>query len=108
MLEYLTREQIDQVDCAAAKFCPGLSEHSSIGMGKTPILSTASQMNQNCSSRYLVIPSFLNKTETDALLARSKQLLDEFSLSDHPLVCIGRYTVHGAKQSLEDEIHYWR
>lgn len=35
---------------------------------------------------YLVIPAFLASDETDALLARSRQLLDEFSLQDHPLV----------------------
>ncbi|KAL0956700.1 hypothetical protein HGRIS_002823 [Hohenbuehelia grisea] len=36
---------------------------------------------------YLVIPGFLSLTETNDLLSRSKQLLDEFSLDDHPLVC---------------------
>jgi hypothetical protein len=35
---------------------------------------------------YLAIPAFLTSDETDALLARSRQLLDEFSLQDHPLV----------------------
>jgi phytanoyl-CoA hydroxylase len=35
---------------------------------------------------YLVIPRFLASDETDALLTRSRQLLDEFSLEDHPLV----------------------
>ncbi|KAI0302545.1 phytanoyl-CoA dioxygenase [Russula brevipes] len=34
---------------------------------------------------YIVIPSFLTPDETDALLARSRQLIDEFSLQDHPL-----------------------
>ncbi|KAI9461227.1 phytanoyl-CoA dioxygenase [Lactarius psammicola] len=34
---------------------------------------------------YLVIPGFLAPDETSALLARSRQLLDEFSLQDHPL-----------------------
>ncbi|KAH9057333.1 phytanoyl-CoA dioxygenase [Lactarius vividus] len=34
---------------------------------------------------YLVIPGFLAPDETDALLARSRELLHEFSLQDHPL-----------------------
>ncbi|KAI9509172.1 phytanoyl-CoA dioxygenase, partial [Russula earlei] len=33
---------------------------------------------------YLVIPAFFPSDETDALLARSKHLLNEFSLLDHP------------------------
>lgn len=36
-------------------------------------------------SRYLRVPRFLSPDETDALLKRSKQLLDDFSLDDHPL-----------------------
>lgn len=39
-------------------------------------------------SRYLVIPKFLDKEEADTLLARSKQLLDEFNIDDHPLVSV--------------------
>ena len=35
---------------------------------------------------YLIIPAFLASDETDALLNRSRLLLDEFSLQDHPLV----------------------
>lgn len=31
------------------------------------------------------IPGFLDSAVTSALLARSKQLLDDFSLEDHPL-----------------------
>ncbi|KAH9176643.1 phytanoyl-CoA dioxygenase [Lactarius sanguifluus] len=34
---------------------------------------------------YLVIPGFLTPVETDALLARSRELIHEFSLQDHPL-----------------------
>ena len=41
--------------------------------------------HRTCDS-YLVIPAFLASDETDALLARSRQLLNEFSLQDHPLV----------------------
>lgn len=39
-----------------------------------------------CSTRYLLVPGFLDSNETDTLLARAKQLLDEFRLDDHPLV----------------------
>lgn len=35
---------------------------------------------------YLIVPAFLSQGETDALLTRSRLLLDEFSLQDHPLV----------------------
>ncbi|KAG6840686.1 hypothetical protein C0991_005045 [Blastosporella zonata] len=34
---------------------------------------------------YLLVPGFLDTNETEALLGRAKQLLDEFSLDDHPL-----------------------
>lgn len=37
----------------------------------------------HCS--YLVIPQFLSPEETNALLTRSKQLLDEFDIDDHPM-----------------------
>ncbi|TFK74076.1 phytanoyl-CoA dioxygenase [Pluteus cervinus] len=33
---------------------------------------------------YLVIPGFFDETETDSLLSRSKQLLDEFDVDSHP------------------------
>jgi hypothetical protein len=33
-----------------------------------------------------VIPEFLSKDEVDALVHRSKQLLEDFSLDGHPLV----------------------
>jgi phytanoyl-CoA hydroxylase len=35
--------------------------------------------------RYLRIPGFLAPDETDMLLARSKQLLEDFNIDDHPL-----------------------
>ncbi|KAF8198119.1 phytanoyl-CoA dioxygenase [Pholiota molesta] len=34
--------------------------------------------------RYLVIPNFLSSEDTEALLKRSKQLLDEFNIEEHP------------------------
>ena len=39
-------------------------------------------------SRYLLIPGFLSREDADALLTRAKQLLEEFSLDDHPLVSL--------------------
>lgn len=36
--------------------------------------------------RYLRLPAFLNPEDVDALLTRSKQLIESFSLEDHPLV----------------------
>ncbi|KAI0305528.1 phytanoyl-CoA dioxygenase [Multifurca ochricompacta] len=44
-----------------------------------------SQIESFYRNGYLVIPGFLPPDEIGALLARSKQLLDEFSLQDHPL-----------------------
>jgi hypothetical protein len=38
--------------------------------------------------RYLVIPNFLSSEDTEALLKRSKQLLDEFNIEEHPFVII--------------------
>ncbi|KAG9220527.1 hypothetical protein CCMSSC00406_0003983 [Pleurotus cornucopiae] len=37
------------------------------------------------STRYLIVPGFLDRAESDALLQRSKQLLEEFDLQNHPL-----------------------
>jgi hypothetical protein len=42
---------------------------------------------------YLIIPAFLAPDETDALLNRSRSLLDEFSLQDHPLVRLNSYQI---------------
>ncbi|EDR11956.1 uncharacterized protein LACBIDRAFT_246865, partial [Laccaria bicolor S238N-H82] len=35
---------------------------------------------------YLIIPGFLSAQEAEELLSRSKQLLDDFDINDHPLV----------------------
>lgn len=34
--------------------------------------------------RYLIVPNFLSNDDTEALLTRAKQLLDEFNVDDHP------------------------
>ncbi|EGO00249.1 hypothetical protein SERLA73DRAFT_135992, partial [Serpula lacrymans var. lacrymans S7.3] len=46
---------------------------------------TEEQVQKFYRDGYLRIPAFLTKDETDALLTRSKQLLDDFSVEDHPL-----------------------
>jgi len=46
---------------------------------------TVEQIDRFHRDGYLLVPHFLSLEETNALLARSKQLLDEFSLDDHPL-----------------------
>ena len=51
-----------------------------------PIRPTLIPIEHRTLDSYIVIPGFLAADETDALLARSRQLLDEFSLQDHPLV----------------------
>ncbi|KAF8718596.1 hypothetical protein AX14_011747 [Amanita brunnescens Koide BX004] len=43
------------------------------------------QIDQFYNNGYLVIPGFLTREETDTLLARAKQLLDEFDINEHPL-----------------------
>ncbi|KAA1472919.1 phytanoyl-CoA dioxygenase [Dentipellis sp. KUC8613] len=46
---------------------------------------TEAQVSQFYRDGYLRIPGFLEPAETNALLTRSKQLLNDFSLEDHPL-----------------------
>jgi len=48
-----------------------------------PTLKNACPMTHDS---YLIIPAFLAPDETDALLNRSRLLLEGFSLQDHPLV----------------------
>ncbi|KAF8971171.1 phytanoyl-CoA dioxygenase [Flammula alnicola] len=46
---------------------------------------TEDQITKFHADGYLVIPNFLSLQETAALLTRSKELLDEFNVEDHPL-----------------------
>ncbi|KAI0829694.1 phytanoyl-CoA dioxygenase [Trametes gibbosa] len=46
---------------------------------------TKEQVEQFRSDGYLRLPSFLEADEVDALLTRAKQLLDNFSIEEHPL-----------------------
>lgn len=46
---------------------------------------TEQQLRQFHERGYLVLPEFLSKEEVDALVQRSKQLLEGFSLDGHPL-----------------------
>ncbi|KAG6861905.1 hypothetical protein C0995_009855 [Termitomyces sp. Mi166 len=50
-----------------------------------PEYLTQQQIDQFHQNGYLLVPGFLDPNETDTLLARAKQLLEEFSLDDHPL-----------------------
>ncbi|KAJ7703232.1 phytanoyl-CoA dioxygenase [Mycena rosella] len=43
------------------------------------------ELNRGIASRYLVLRGFLPPDDVETLLARSKTLLQEFSLEDHPL-----------------------
>ncbi|KAI6046176.1 phytanoyl-CoA dioxygenase [Pisolithus marmoratus] len=43
------------------------------------------QVDQFYRDGYIKIPAFLSKDEIDSLLARSKQLLEQFDLENHPL-----------------------
>jgi len=46
---------------------------------------TAPQIDRFYQDGYLVVPTFLSSEETSSLLTRSKELLDEFNVDDHPL-----------------------
>ncbi|KAH9855177.1 phytanoyl-CoA dioxygenase [Lenzites betulinus] len=46
---------------------------------------TKEQVDQFRSDGYLRLPNFLEPDEVEALLTRSKQLLDNFSIEEHPL-----------------------
>ncbi|OJT12281.1 Phytanoyl-CoA dioxygenase domain-containing protein 1 [Trametes pubescens] len=46
---------------------------------------TQEQVNQFRTDGYLRLPSFLEPDEVEALLTRTKQLLETFSIEDHPL-----------------------
>ncbi|KAL7281310.1 hypothetical protein ACG7TL_004619 [Trametes sanguinea] len=46
---------------------------------------TPEQVTQFRNDGYLRLPSFLEPDEVEALLTRTKQLLDNFSVEDHPL-----------------------
>ncbi|PCH43722.1 PhyH-domain-containing protein [Wolfiporia cocos MD-104 SS10] len=64
-LEYLTREQVDQRRASNVNRIQRL------------------RASDNTTS-YLRLPAFLNAADTEALLTRSKQLLANFSIEDHP------------------------
>jgi len=46
---------------------------------------TQEQVDRFYSDGYLCLPHFLSADDTEALLTRAKQLLENFSLEDHPL-----------------------
>ncbi|KAF8633662.1 hypothetical protein AX15_001311 [Amanita polypyramis BW_CC] len=50
-----------------------------------PNYLTEDQIGQFQKNGYLVVPKFLSHQETQTLLERAKQLLDEFDINEHPL-----------------------
>ncbi|KAG6850442.1 hypothetical protein H0H93_013314 [Arthromyces matolae] len=50
-----------------------------------PEYLTQQQIDQFHQNGYLLVPEFLRAEETHRLLRRAKELLEEFSLDDHPL-----------------------
>lgn len=50
-----------------------------------PEYLTQQQIDQFHQNGYLVVPGFVEPDETSGLLARAKELLDDFSLENHPL-----------------------
>ncbi|KAJ8696104.1 hypothetical protein PTI98_005997 [Pleurotus ostreatus] len=50
-----------------------------------PEYLTQEQIDKFDQDGYLIVPGFLDISESDALLQRSKQLLEEFDLQNHPL-----------------------
>jgi hypothetical protein len=55
-------------------------------MGESARLNCPSSEQETDILSYLIVPSFLTSDDVKELLARSRQLLEEFSLDDHPLV----------------------
>jgi hypothetical protein len=101
-LQVLTLDQIETVSLTCTSLFLTSSDRSSKNLG-TPVSQkrvrgydpshlsdSGSHIHETCDS-YVVIPGFLASDETNALLARSRQLLDEFSLANHPLVRLFSY-----------------
>ena len=92
-LEYLTPEQVNQVRDTAH-----VSQRVYILLIlvlQVPSRWVSQPSSTICSvhktvygiyHRYLRLPSFLEPDEVEALLTRTRQLLDNFSIEDHPLV----------------------
>lgn len=61
---------------------------STVSQGRVGFVATypCHPFPQTIESSYLVIPKFLSEEDTHSLLSRSKQLLDEFNIDDHPRV----------------------
>ena len=88
-LQYLTPEQVNQVRKSQLhNIRPySLQSSSSARMGGARQLDSIVPFVLNQSTiRYLKIPAFLTPDEVEAMLTRTRQLLENFSLEDHPLV----------------------
>lgn len=64
-----------------------------------PEYLTQQQIDEFHEKGYLLVPKFLDLVETEVLLKRAQQLLDEFSIDDHPLT---KFTT-GDKNHVGDE-----
>ena len=92
-LGYLTQEQVDQVSVISSdsnspyvSFANACIQPSSELMGLSCSGTLGASYISRYSNRYLRLPSFLEPDQVEALLTRTKQLLDNFSIEDHPLV----------------------
>ncbi|EKM54329.1 uncharacterized protein PHACADRAFT_185271 [Phanerochaete carnosa HHB-10118-sp] len=73
------------------------------------------QVDQFYRDGYLRLPNFLSPEDTEALLTRSRQLLANFSLEDHPLVRLHSLVLVLCRQLTSagpcwyaDEVYNWR
>lgn len=66
-----------------------------------------STRTHHVTHRYLVIPGFLSPEDTNDLLTRSKQLLDEFDVDTHPLVSSLSHFSNTKSDFKVDKIYDW-
>ena len=91
-LQYLSQDQVDQVCYAHDVMLSESPDHKRT----LPVLSrwvgtsfsAHGVSHTDILHRYLRLSNFLSPEDTDALLTRSRQLLANFSVEDHPLVRI--------------------
>jgi len=91
MLDILTTEQIEKVGHPLPIFSSSqllnLTIPSFTRTGNDLLFPTElNPLHNGDLHRYLVVPGFLSNEDTEALLVRAKQLLDDFNIDDHPFV----------------------
>jgi hypothetical protein len=111
----LAKEQIDQVRLPACRRASRQVDQPFIQLLVCSFIRTGmSQDSQrphphidaHTAHRYLVVPGFLTREETDTLLTRAKQLLDEFDINDHPLVRLRSFYIHKPPERETDVFYY--